>query len=83
MVYEVLDHDPTTDDITRFFERFQEALKVRGLSLHGITTDGSALYPEPIRQVFDAGVLDEVCEGYGLQTRPPSRGPGRRRAANN
>jgi hypothetical protein len=52
LVYEVLDHDPTTKDITRFFQRFQEALQARGLRLQGITTDGSALYPEPIRQVF-------------------------------
>jgi hypothetical protein len=47
----VLDHDPTAADITRFFQRFQEALQTRGLSLRGITTDGSALYPEPIRQL--------------------------------
>jgi hypothetical protein len=66
LVYEVLDHDPTTDDITRFFERFQEALQVRGLHLHGITTDGSALYPEPIRQVFGAGVKHQVCEFHVL-----------------
>jgi hypothetical protein len=67
LVYEVLDHDPTTDDIPRFFERFQEALQVRGLSLQGITTDGSALYPEPIREVFGAGVKHQVCEFHVLQ----------------
>ena len=66
-VYEVLDHDPATDDIPRFIERFQEALKVRGLRLQGITTDGSALYPEPIRQVFGSGVKHQVCEFHVLQ----------------
>jgi hypothetical protein len=67
LVYEVLDHDPTTADITRFFQRFQKALQVRGLCLRGITTDGSALYPEPIRQVFGSGVKHQVCEFHVLQ----------------
>ena len=67
LVYEVLDHDPTTEDIRRFFQRFQDALRARGLSLRGITTDGSALYPEPIRQVFGAGVKHQVCEFHVLQ----------------
>jgi len=65
LLYEVLDHDPTAADITRFFQRFQEALKARGLSLRGITTDGSALYPEPIRQVFGA-VPHQICEFHVL-----------------
>ncbi len=34
-LYEVLDHDPTEKDITRFFQRFQEVLTARGLSLLG------------------------------------------------
>ena len=67
LVYEVLDHDPATDDIPRFFERFQEALKVRGLSLQGITTDGSALYPEPILQVLGPDVKHQVCAFHVLQ----------------
>jgi hypothetical protein len=67
LVYEVLDQDPTTEDIRRFFQRFQDALQVRGLTLRGITTDGSALYPEPIRQVFGAGVKHQVCEFHVLQ----------------
>jgi hypothetical protein len=67
LIYEVLDHDPTTEDITPFFQRFQEALKARGLGLQGITTDGSALYPEPIRQVFGSGVKHQVCEFHVLQ----------------
>jgi len=65
LLYEVLDHDPTTEDITRFFQRFQEALQARGLTLQGITTDGSALYPEPIRRVFGA-VPHQICEFHVL-----------------
>jgi hypothetical protein len=52
LYYEVLDHDPTNEDIKRFFGRFKQMLDSRGLSLKGITTDGSPLYPEAIAEVF-------------------------------
>ena len=61
ITYRVLDHDPTHDDIREFFTAFREALKVRGLVLHGITTDGSPLYPGPIATIFP-GVRHQVCE---------------------
>ncbi len=65
LVYEVLDHDPTVKDITQFFQRFQEALKARGLTLRGITTDGSPLYPTAIVDVFGS-VPHQVCEFHIL-----------------
>ena len=34
--------------------RFRQALEARGLTVQGITTDGSTLYPEPIAAVFGA-----------------------------
>jgi len=61
LVYEVLDHDPTGEDITRFFRRFKGILDDRGLELKGITTDGSPLYPKPIAEVFPDAV-HQVCE---------------------
>ena len=61
LIYEVLDHNPTEQDITRFFQRFRAALDQRGLSLKGITTDGSRLYPTPIAQVFGP-VRHQLCE---------------------
>jgi hypothetical protein len=60
LCYEVLDHDPAHKDIEAFFRRFQGALAGRGLTLHGITTDGSELYPQPISEVFGA-VKHQVC----------------------
>jgi len=63
--YEVLDHNPTEEDITAFFRRFQEALTARGLTLKGITTDGSPLYPKPIAEVFGA-VLHQLCQFHVL-----------------
>ena len=66
LLYEVLDHDPTEKDITRFFQRFQNALTARGLSLRGITTDGSTLYPTPILQVFGPSVRQQLCQFHIL-----------------
>ena len=65
LCYEVLDHDPTHRDIRRFFRRFRAALTGRGLTLRGITTDGSEPYPQPISQVFGA-VKHQVCRFHIL-----------------
>src|SRR3954451_19999455 len=43
LAYQVLDHDPTHKDVEAFFGRFHAVLKTRGLTLQGITTDGSSL----------------------------------------
>ncbi len=61
LIYEVLDHDPTHEDIRRFFRRFRGILKARGLTLLGVTTDGSPLYPVPIAEIF-GNVAHQVCE---------------------
>ena len=66
LVYEVLDQDPTQEDITCFFRRFRSYLDSRGLTLHGITTDGSPLYPKPILEVFGP-IPHQVCEFHILQ----------------
>jgi len=66
ILYEVLDHDPTHDDIIPFFERLKMALTERALTLHGITTDGSPLYPEPIRTVFGE-VPHQICTFHVLK----------------
>src|SRR5262249_41403271 len=61
ILYEVLDHDPTHDDIRAFFGRLKTALTARDLTLVGITTDGSALYPAPLREVFGK-VRHQICQ---------------------
>ncbi len=65
LMYEVLDHNPTHEDMERFFERFKAALDARGLKLLGVTTDGSPLYPEPLRKVFGE-VAHQICEFHVL-----------------
>ena len=63
--YHVLDRDPTQVDVAAFFRRFRQALEARGLTVQGITTDGSTLYPEPIAAVFGA-VPHQVCQFHVL-----------------
>ena len=61
LLYQVLDHDPDHRDITAFLHRFRMALRLRGLSLQGVTTDASRLYPEPLRAVF-GDIPHQICE---------------------
>ena len=52
--YAVLDHAPTHEDSEAFLGRLQTAFDARDRALHGSTTDGSALYPEPMAKVCGA-----------------------------
>jgi len=61
ILYDVLDHDPNHEDIRAFLGRLKTALAARDLTLRGITTDGSALYPTPLAEVFD-GVPHQLCQ---------------------
>src|SRR6516165_30820 len=60
LLYDVLDHDPAHEDIRAFLGRLKTALVARGLTLCGVTTDGSALYPEPLLEVF-GDVPHQIC----------------------
>jgi hypothetical protein len=66
MLYEGLDHDPCHEDIEAFLRRLQRALTERNVVLKGITTDGAARYPEPIRIVFGA-VPQQLCPLHGIK----------------
>jgi len=66
ILYDVLDHDPTHDDIRAFLRRLQTALAARGLTLLGMTTDGSPLYPTPLAEVF-SGVPHQLCQFHVIQ----------------
>jgi len=52
LLSDVLDHDPTHEDIRALLGRLQTALEARDVTLLGITTDGSALSPTPLAEVF-------------------------------
>ena len=66
ITYQVLDHNPTHDDIRQFLSAFQALLAERGLDLRGVTTDGSPLYPTPLAEVFP-GVPHQICEFHILK----------------
>jgi hypothetical protein len=65
----VLDHSPTGEDVAVFFKSFKAELDTRGLTLRGITTDASPLYPGPIAQVFGGGggVTHQICRFHVIK----------------
>jgi len=66
LYYEVLDHNPTNDDMIKFFKRFKRMLDARGLVVEGITTDGSPLYPGPLAEVFP-NAKHQSCEFHVIK----------------
>jgi len=64
--YQVLDHDATQADVIEFFRRFQTVLTARQLTLRGLTTDGSDLYPAAIAEVF-GDVPHQLCQFHVLR----------------
>jgi hypothetical protein len=52
LAFRVLDHDPTQDDIRAFLKEFKGPLDERGLKVLGVTTDGSSLYPEVLKELW-------------------------------
>lgn len=65
--YRVLDHSPhAATDITSLLKDFKKQLDQRRLSLRGVTTDGSPLYPAPLALVFN-GVPHQVCRFHILK----------------
>jgi phage tail protein X len=60
LLYDVLDHDPTHEAIRAFLRRLHTALTIRDLTLCGLTTDGSALYPTPLVEVF-GDIPHQIC----------------------
>ncbi len=69
VLYEVLDHEPHHGDIEAFLGRLKTALEERDLALKGITTDGSALSPDPIRKVFGE-VPPQLCPFHVIKDLP-------------
>jgi Transposase len=66
LAYRVLEKDPTHDDIRAFLRDVRAQLDARGLTVKGITTDASALYPVPLAEIFP-GVPHQVCSFHILK----------------
>src|SRR5205085_11515131 len=66
LAFRVLDHDPTQDHVRVFLQEFKGQLARRGLAVLGITTDGSALYPKVLEELWP-GVRHQLCEFHVLK----------------
>jgi len=66
LAFRVLDHDPTQDDVLAFLSEFKAQLDKRGLSVRGITTDGSSLYPKVLKELWPK-VRHQICEFHVLK----------------
>jgi hypothetical protein len=62
----VLDHDPTHDDVRAYLTDLKAQLDRRGLSVRGITTDGSNLYPLILKELWPE-VPHQLCEFHILK----------------
>src|SRR5262249_28572539 len=61
LAFRVLDHDPTADDVRDFLTEFKGQLDKRGLKVKGITTDGSSLYLEVLKELW-TDARHQLCE---------------------
>lgn len=66
LAFQVLDHDPTQDHIHAFLQAFKDQLTRRNLTVLGITTDGSSLYPKVLEALWP-DVRHQVCEFHVLK----------------
>lgn len=66
LAFGVLDHDPTHEDIRACLREFKGQLNKRGRKVLGITTDGSSLYPEVLKELWPE-VAHQLCEFHVLK----------------
>jgi transposase-like protein len=66
LAFRVLEHDPTQDDIRAFLSEFKGQLDRRGLSVRGITTDGSSLYPKVLKELWPKA-RHQICEFHVIK----------------
>jgi hypothetical protein len=66
LAFRVLDQDPTQDDVLVFLTEFKGHLDKRGLSVFGITTDGSSLYPKVLKELW-SNARHQICEFHVIK----------------
>lgn len=66
LIFRVLDHDPTAEDILEILNAFKETATLRNIGVHGVTTDGSQLYKETVPVVFPKAI-HQTCEFHTKQ----------------
>jgi Transposase len=66
LAFRVLDHDPAEDDVRAFLTDFKGQLDRRGLSVAGITTDGSSLYPKVLKELWP-NARHQICKFHVIK----------------
>jgi hypothetical protein len=66
LAFRVLDQDPSQDDARVFLKEFKGKLDSRGLTVQGITTDGSSLYPIVLKELWPKA-RHQLCEFHVLK----------------
>lgn len=66
LAFRVLDRDPTQDDVFAFLSPFKTQLARRGLSVCGVTTDGSSLYPKALKELWP-NARHQVCRFHVIK----------------
>jgi hypothetical protein len=66
LAFRVLDHEPTHKTVLAFLREFKAHLDERGLSVRGITTDGSSLYPRVFKKLWPE-VPHQICQFHVLK----------------
>ncbi|HLJ95327.1 MAG TPA: transposase [Gemmataceae bacterium] len=66
LAFRVLDHDPTQEDVRAFLSEFKGQLDKRVLSVCGITTDGSSLYPIVLKELWPEA-RHQICAFHVLK----------------
>jgi transposase-like protein len=66
LAFRVLDHDPTQDHVLAFLSECKAQLDKRGLNVRGVTTDGSALYPEALKQLWP-DARHQICRFHVIK----------------
>src|SRR4051794_32979162 len=66
LAFRVLDHDPTEDDVRDFLKEFKGQLDRRGLEVKGVTTDGSALYPKVLKELWP-DARHQICRFHVIK----------------
>jgi hypothetical protein len=66
LAFRVLDHEPTHKNVLAFLRELKAHLDERGLSVRGITTDGSSLYPRVLKKLWPE-VPHQICQFHVLK----------------
>jgi hypothetical protein len=66
LTFRVLEHAPTQEHVRAFLTEFKGQLDRRRLSVAGITTDGSSLYPKALKELWPAA-RHQICEFHVLK----------------